>query len=161
MLATISHQPPILTQCRLKTLDSTLSHSPTNPPRVQSSLMLRPTVSRTVCLGINHTSGAYDQIFITVRQLRICWCGALWREDGPVVYNCCWPSLVQSFSGSSPVGFVTIVYCLRFQTSIIVASYDSQGYGGGIRPRLHMGSQCDNQPTLLHRPPYVVSELTA
>jgi hypothetical protein len=35
------------------------------------SLMLRTTVG----LGIKHPSGAYDQIFITVRQLRVCWCG--------------------------------------------------------------------------------------
>jgi hypothetical protein len=28
---------------------------------------------------------------------------------------------------------------LRFETSFFVASYDSQGYGGDIRPRLHTG----------------------
>jgi hypothetical protein len=46
---------------------------------------------------------------------------------------------VQTFSGPTPMGLVTIIYCLRFETSLFVASYDSQGYGGGIRPRLHTG----------------------
>jgi hypothetical protein len=31
----------------------------------------------------------------------------------------------------------TIFYCPSFETSLFVASYDSQGHGGGIRPRLH------------------------
>jgi hypothetical protein len=35
---------------------------------------------------------------------------------------------------------VTIFYCLRFETSLFVASYDSQGHGGGIRIRLHTGA---------------------
>jgi hypothetical protein len=48
-------------------------------------------------------------------------------------------SPAQSFSGPSPLTLVTIFYCLRFETSLFVASYDSQGYGGGIRLRLHTG----------------------
>jgi hypothetical protein len=63
----------------------------------------------------------------------------LWREDGSVVCNCYWPSPAQSFSGPSPIGLVAIFYCLRFEISLFVASYNSQGHGGGIRPRLHTG----------------------
>jgi hypothetical protein len=37
------------------------------------------------------------------------------------------------------VGLATIFYCLRFGTSLFVTSYNSQGYGGGIRPRLNTG----------------------
>jgi hypothetical protein len=64
---------------------------------------------------------------------------SLWREDGSVVYSCSWPLPAQTFSGPTPMGLVTIIYCLRFETSLFVASCDSQGYGGGIRPRLHTG----------------------
>jgi hypothetical protein len=37
------------------------------------------------------------------------------------------------------LGLATIFYCLTFETSLFVASYDSQGHGGGIRSRLHTG----------------------
>jgi hypothetical protein len=40
----------------------------------------------------------------------------LWREDGSVVYNCCWSSPAQSFWGPSPTGLMTTFYCLRLGT---------------------------------------------
>jgi hypothetical protein len=42
-----------------------------------------------------------------------------------VVYNTCWSSPAQSFSGPSPVGLATIFSCLRFGISFFVTSYDS------------------------------------
>jgi hypothetical protein len=61
------------------------SHPPVQiSTELSLSLMLRPTVSRPVCLGIKHPPGAYDQISISVRQLRVCWCGALSLTRGRV-----------------------------------------------------------------------------
>jgi hypothetical protein len=45
------------------------------------SLMLEPTVSWPVCLWIKQPSGSYDQIFITVKQLRGFWCGGALSEE--------------------------------------------------------------------------------
>jgi hypothetical protein len=101
--------------------------------KVKVKVILRPTVSRPVCLGIKHPSGAYDQIFVTVGQLLVCSCGALSLTRGRVCrLQLLLVSPAQSFSGPSPVGLAAIFYCLRFEASLFVTSYDSQCYGGGI-----------------------------
>jgi hypothetical protein len=64
--------------------------------------------------------------------------GALSDERTGLSFTIASPA--QSFPGPTPVGLLTIFYCLRFETSLFVASYYSQGYGGGIRTRLHTGT---------------------
>jgi hypothetical protein len=41
-----------------------------------------------VCPGIEHPSGAYDRLFITLRQLRFCFCGAPALTRGRVCLLC-------------------------------------------------------------------------
>jgi hypothetical protein len=84
---------------------------------------------------------AHDQIIITLWQLRSCFLGApsLTRGRVCLLYMLLALTTAYSFSGPSPSGLVTIFYCLWRETSLFVASYDSQGHGGGIRPHLHTG----------------------
>jgi hypothetical protein len=77
----------------------------------------------------------------------------LWREDGPVVYNYCWSSPAQSFSGDhillsqirdSPTWRARSLYLYAPGTGWPGYTprhwdYDSQGYGGGILTSLHTG----------------------
>jgi hypothetical protein len=91
-------------------------------PYLGLSLILRPTVSRPVCLGIKHLSGTYDQIFVIVRQLRFFLCGSLSpTRGGSVIYNCTWPSPALSFLGPNPMVLVTIFYRLIFETSLFLS----------------------------------------
>jgi hypothetical protein len=79
-------------------------------------VILRPTVSRPVYLGIKPSYGAYDQIFITVRQLRVCWYGTPSMTRGRVCrLQLLLSSPGQSLSGPSPAGLMTTFYCLRFE----------------------------------------------
>jgi hypothetical protein len=40
----------------------------------------------------------------------------LWQEDGSVIYNCCWSSPAQPFSGQNSAGLMPIFHCLRLGT---------------------------------------------
>jgi hypothetical protein len=57
-----------------------------------------------------------------------------WREDGSVIYpyNCYWALPALWRLSQSPTALETIFYCLIWDCSLSVASYDKQGYGGSI-----------------------------
>jgi hypothetical protein len=116
-------------------------------------VILRPTVSRSVCLGIKHPSGAYDQIFVTVRHLRVCSCGALSLTRGRV----CRLQLLLALAsaviiGSESLGTRNHILLSQIREFFFVASYDSQGHGRGIRPRLHTGWAESDLRTVFYSP---------
>jgi hypothetical protein len=78
---------------------------------------LRQMVHQQVCLVVKHPIwGSWPDFYYcqTVAVLPI-WAPSMMRAR--VYYNFWWNSPVHSFSRSSPMGFMHIVYCLRFGTS--------------------------------------------
>jgi hypothetical protein len=112
---------------------SSTTHNRVNPSEVKLKVTLRLTVSRPVCHGVQPLSGAQDKIFITVRQLRVCWCGApSLTRGGSVIYNFWWSSPAQPFSSPSPAGLMTIFYCLWFETPWTSRARSSYLYPSGV-----------------------------
>jgi hypothetical protein len=104
------------------------------------SLVLRPMVSRPVCLGVKHPSGVYDQIFITCVTVTVLFLWGALSDKRLGLSFVCAAGPCQSSLSRVRVPWDLRPYFTVFETSLFVASYDSQGHGGGIRIRLHTGS---------------------
>jgi hypothetical protein len=106
---------------------------------VEVEVTLRLTVSQSVSLSVEPHLGLITRYILLFDNYGLALWGALSDERTGLFFVCCGPLPAQSFSGPSPLGLATVFYSLRFETSLFIASYDSQGHGGGIRPRLHTG----------------------
>jgi hypothetical protein len=91
-------------------------------------------------LGVEPHLGLMTRYLLFIYSYGLDFCGAPSLTRGRVCLLYMLLALAgEVFLGSESPGLATIFYCLRFETSLIVASYDSQSHGGGIRPRLHTG----------------------
>jgi hypothetical protein len=99
------------------------STAPTKPrfhrlPYNSDEFRIRVTSRLTVYLWWVHLGAkpleTNDQNFSL--QLNTCGYSPLSREDGSLVYNCCWSSPAQSFSSPNLAWLITTYHCLRFDT---------------------------------------------
>jgi hypothetical protein len=88
-----------------------------------SEVILRPTVSRSVCLGVRHPSQTSNHFFPFFLKFFLDSYGfsdvgrPLWREVGSVFFSFSWASPAQPFSTRSPTDLMSIFYCLYFWDS--------------------------------------------
>jgi hypothetical protein len=97
--------------------------------KVRVKVTLQLTVGQSVSLGVKPHLGLMTLYLLLFDNYGLVFVGRpLRREDGSVFCICCWPSPAQFFSGPSFLDLATILYSISFETSIFVASYDSQGH---------------------------------
>jgi hypothetical protein len=129
--------PPTTRRAKVELFDLASTHTPRSKSKSKSKSHCDwRSVSKS---WYRAPSGAHDQIFLSDSYVLVSVGRPLWREDGAVFCMCRWPVPAQSFAGPSPLCRATVCSCLSVAPSPFVASYDSQGHGGGIRPRLHTG----------------------
>jgi hypothetical protein len=101
--------------------------SPSYTPRQwvtsnEVKVILRPTVSRPLYIGIRPQSVTHSQFFFFPWKLSRDVCGSvtmgrpLGRENGSIMYICCWAEPAQSLLGQCPTEFIIILQCLNFET---------------------------------------------
>jgi hypothetical protein len=99
---------------------SGLSHN-----QVKVKVTLRLTVGQSVSLGVEPHLGLMSRYLLLFDSYSLVCVGRpLWQEEGSVLYML----LGLTLSGPNPLGLVAIFYCLSFETSLYVASYDLQGH---------------------------------
>jgi hypothetical protein len=84
--------------------------------KVKLKILLWPTVSQPVSVSSTHLGPKTRYLLLSQSFEFVDEGCCLCRDDGSVVYNCCWHSPAQSFFGPSPAEPMTIFYCLRFET---------------------------------------------